>query len=117
MALSEELVARVFKRDYKSLLDLDLFEMIDGFRTFTGSGYADKVILKIVLDPMKQMSHVLNYLQLEYFKYDPERFPKPIDQYIYIHESKDKIMELIGKIEPKIPSADIVAFTLFKRIS
>lgn len=117
MALDEALVTRVFRRDYRSLLDLDLFDMIEGFRSFTGSGYADHVVLKIVLDPMKQMSHVLNYLELEYFKYDKERFPNPIDQYIYIHESKEKIMELLGKLEPKTPSADIVAFTLYKRIS
>lgn len=117
MQLSEELVTRVFKRDYRTLLDLDLFEMIEGLRSFTGSGYANKVVLKIVLDPIKRMSHVLNYLEQEYFKYDPERFPNPIDQYIYIHESKEEIMKVINETEPKRPFDDIVAFTLFKRIS
>lgn len=117
MVFQEGLVERVFRRDYKTLIDIDLFEMIEGLRSFTGSGFADKVILKVVLDPLKQMSHVLNYLELEYFKYDERRFPNPIDQYIYIHESKEKIMELINKTQPKTALTDIVAFTLYKRIS
>lgn len=114
--LTERAIQNVFNYDLKAILDVDLKKMIKGLRDFIASSWADKIILKIVLDPIRKLSHTLTYLEHEYFTYDPERFPNPIDQYVYIRESKEKIVAMVKELEPKDPIRAVVDFTLYKRV-
>lgn len=114
--LTERAIQKVFYYDLRAILDVDLENLIKGLRDFISSQWAEKIILKAVLDPIRKASHILTYLELEYFTYDQERFPNPIDQYLYIHESKEKIIAKVKELEPERPIAAVVDFTLYKRL-
>lgn len=114
--LTERAIQNVFNYDLRAILDVDLKKMIKGLRDFISSQWAEKIILKIVLDPIRKLSHILTYLEQEYFTYDPERFPNPIDQYVYIRESKEKIVAMVKELEPENPIFAVVDFTLYKRV-
>lgn len=114
--LTERAIQKVFNHDLKAILDVDLMAMTKGLRDFISSQWVEKILLKVVQDPIRKASHILTYLEYEYFTYDPERFPNPIDQYLYIHESKEKIIAKVKELEPKNPIRAVVEFTLYKRL-
>lgn len=117
LKLKKGTIERVFCHDYKNLFGGDLMQMIADLDNFVNSECAEKLVFSTLLDPMKEVSKVLVQLRDEYFKYDQSRFPNPIDQYLHIYESKEKIMAMVNRLEPVKPLEEIVLFTMFKRIS
>lgn len=54
-------------------------------------------MLEAVLTPLSIMHKNLSEIVDNYLRYDPTRFPEPLDQYTYIYESKDKILAIFDR--------------------
>lgn len=51
-------------------------------------------------------------------EYDPNRFPKPLDQYIYIYENREDILKILANdLKVDNPFDCPIAYTLWHRLN
>lgn len=95
--MGKDLIDRVFRRDFRSILEFDIFELLDDLEYIVDKEYFDILFIDAFKAPLKKLYVNLLEIVVAYLEYNEEKFPNPIDQYVYIYESQDKIIEILEK--------------------
>lgn len=111
--MSREIIERVFRRDFRKLLGFDIFEVADDLEFITDKEWFTDLLISPVTNPLLKCTTNLIEVVLRYLEYDPDKFPNPLDQYVYIYESREAILEIISRdIKVENPFDCPIAYTL-----
>lgn len=95
--MGKEVIDRVFRRDFRQILEFDIFELVDDLEYLVEKDYFDLIFIEPFTVPLKKLRINLLEIIVSYLEYDEKRFPKPIDQYVHIYENQDKIIEILER--------------------
>lgn len=95
--MGKEIIDRVFRRDFRHILEFDIFELEEDLDYMVEKEYFDALFIDAFTTPLKKLRVNLLEIVAMYLEYDEERFPNPLDQYIYIYENQDKILEILER--------------------
>lgn len=115
--MNRELVDLIFRKDFRRLLGFDIFRMVDDWQWLAESEWFNDFMLEAVVVPIAIMHRNMCEIVNNYLRYDPDRFPDPLDQYTYIYENKNKILAIFDRnAVVQSPYDDPVLYALRFRI-
>lgn len=95
--MPRELISRVFRRDFRKILEFDIFELSDDLEYQVEKEYFKTLFVEPFTTPVIKLNINLIEIVVKYLQYDPERFPNPLDQYVYIYENQDEIIRILNR--------------------
>lgn len=95
--MGKELIDRVFRRDFRQILEFDIFELAEDLEYLVEKEYFNIIYVEAITTPIKKLRTNLFEIVATFLEYDEERFPNPIDQYVYIYENQDRIIDILER--------------------
>lgn len=110
-------IQRVFNRDFRKLLGLDIFALADNLVFLSKQNFWTDIIPEEVVTPLKILAINLYHIIEDFLIYREEKFPNPLDQYIYIYENKELILNMLScSMETENPFDDPVSYRTAKNL-
>lgn len=102
--MDHDLIRKVFRRDYQGLLGFDLYEIYEDLQFVTHGWF--KQFPDLFTLSFEKLAITIGRLTEEYLDFNPERFPNPLDQYVWIYECRDNVMKIVDELKVAKPSDD-----------
>lgn len=109
--MEREEIQRVFNRDFRKLIGVDVYAMADQLEFMAKQDWWFETMSPAVKQPLALLGINLLFIIEDFLTYDQEKFPNPLDQYIYIYENKENILKILEcNLEIESPFDDPVAY-------
>lgn len=116
--MNREKINRVFRRDYRELLGFDVFKVTDGLEYLIDEDILTRFLPEAVKLPIRHLTSNLVLIVVKYLEYDEEKFPNPLDQYKYIYENRDTILEILARnLKVGSPIDDVISHYIYTILS